>query len=198
MGRLLPEISIEPCAPAGLRPEGEVWLEIGSGGGEHLAGQASRRPDVLFLAAEPFLDGIAKTLSYVEAGGLKNIRLWRGDGRDLIDMLADASTDRVFILFPDPWPKARHRKRRLIQPGVVASLHRILRPSGRLRFATDWSDYAERALGDVQAHGGFEWTARRAEDWTRPPEDHVATRYQAKRLGDCDPVFLDFVKAERR
>jgi tRNA (guanine-N7-)-methyltransferase len=104
--------------------------------------------------------------------------------------------DRVFILFPDPWPKTRHRKRRIIQPAFVAELARVLKPGGRLRFATDWADYAERALADIVGSPDFIWTAERADDWRLPPADHVTTRYQEKRLGDIAPVFLDFVRTD--
>jgi len=173
---------------------GEVWLEIGFGGGEHLAGQAAQRADVGFLGAEPFLDGIAKILAEIEERKLSNIRLRRGDARDLVAQLPDQSIARAFILFPDPWPKARHRKRRLVQPDFLAELARVLKPGAGVRFATDWADYANRALADFLRDGGFEWQADRADDWRKPPADHVTTRYQEKRLGDCAPVFFDFVR----
>jgi tRNA (guanine-N7-)-methyltransferase len=194
---LLPRIGIP--ATAGLDPRTlfdaprEIWLEIGFGGGEHLAGQAAAHPDVGFLGAEPFLDGIAKVLSKIEATGLGSVRLRRGDARDLVAQLAPASIDRVFILFPDPWPKTRHRKRRLVQAVFIGELARVLRPGARVRFATDWADYANRALADVLRDGRYRWTAERADDWRKPPSDHVTTRYQEKRLGDCAPIFLDFV-----
>jgi tRNA (guanine-N7-)-methyltransferase len=171
----------------------EAWLEIGFGGGEHLAGQAAKHPDVGFLGAEPFLEGVAKLLSEIEHEKLGNVRVRRGDARDLVEQLPPQSIDRAFILFPDPWPKTRHRKRRLIQPDFVAELARIMKPGAGLRFATDWADYANRALADIIRDGHFEWTAARADDWRKPPADHVTTRYQEKRLGDCAPVFLDFV-----
>lgn len=199
---LLPKLAIPETGPGELEPAmlfdapvHEAWLEIGFGGGEHLAGQAAAHPGVGFIAAEPFLDGVAKALTHIEEGGLDNVRLVRGDARLLVEQIADASIARVFILFPDPWPKARHRKRRIVQPEFVAELARILKPGGRLRFATDWADYAERALEDVSRDGRFAWTAGRADDWRAPPADHVTTRYQEKRLGDIAPVFLDFVRA---
>ena len=198
---LLPRIAIPEAGkgelfPAVLfsAPTRGVWLEIGFGGGEHLAGQAARHRDTAFIGAEPFVDGVAKLLTAIDEQGLSNIRLRRGDARDLVATFADASIDRAFILFPDPWPKTRHRKRRLIQPAFVAELARILKPGAPLRFATDWSDYASRALADILADGRFTWTADRADDWRKPPADHVTTRYQEKRLGDCEPVFLDFVR----
>ena len=198
---LLPELAIPESAAGALQPlplfggkVREAWLEIGFGGGEHLAGQAGRHPDVGFLGAEPFLEGVAKLLSAVERDRLANVRVRRGDARDLVEQLSPQSIDRVFILFPDPWPKTRHRKRRLVQPGFVDELARVMKPGAGLRFATDWADYADRALADILRDGRLEWTAQRADDWRKPPADHVTTRYQEKRLGDCAPVFFDFVR----
>ncbi len=197
---LLPRIAIPETPPRSLNPAaifprmGGVWLEIGFGGGEHLIGQAAGHSDVGFLSAEPFLDGVAKALTGVEEQELTNIRMRRGDARLLVDQLVDFSVDRVFILFPDPWPKTRHRKRRLVQPDFIAQLARVLKPGGRLRFATDWADYAERALGDILADERFTWAVEAADDWRIPPVDHVTTRYQEKGLGDCAPVFLDFAR----
>ncbi len=199
---LLPKLAIPEAGPGELFPavlfgaatQG-VWLEIGFGGGEHLAGQAARHPGTAFIGAEPFVDGVAKLLTAIDEQGLSNIRLRRGDARDLVSTFADASIDRAFILFPDPWPKTRHRKRRLVQPDFVAELARVLKPGAKLRFATDWADYANRALHAVISDGRFSWQSNRADDWRTPPTDHVTTRYQEKRLGDCAPVFLDFVRA---
>lgn len=179
-----------------LKPDArEVWLEIGFGGGEHMAEQAAQNPDVLILGAEPFLNGMASALRHIDEQGLANVRLRQGDARQLLADLPDASLQRVFILFPDPWPKARHHKRRLIQRETVAELARTLRPGGRLRFATDWADYAAWTLQRLTASADFRWTAERADDWRRPPVDHVTTRYEQKRLGDCAPVFLEFARA---
>jgi tRNA (guanine-N7-)-methyltransferase len=194
---LLPKLAVPqgPLEPLSLFPGArEAWLEIGFGGGEHLAGQAAGRADVGFIGIEPFLEGVAKLLAEVEQRGLSNIRVRRGDARDLAPQLESASIDRAFILFPDPWPKTRHRKRRLIQPEFVAELARVMKPGARLRFATDWADYADRALADLVRDGLFQWTAERADDWRKPPADHITTRYQEKQLGDCAPVFLDFVR----
>ena len=194
---LLPRISIPPgpLDPRSLKPgAAEVWLEIGFGGGEHLAEQAAGRPDVLFLAAEPFLNGVASALRHIDERDLANVRIHAGDARELLAALPDACLDRVFILFPDPWPKARHHKRRLIQEDVVGGLARVLKPSGQLRFATDWKDYAGWTLERILRSGRFDWIVERAEDWRTPPADHVTTRYETKALGDCAPVFLDFVR----
>jgi tRNA (guanine-N7-)-methyltransferase len=199
--QLLPKLAIPETGPGALDPASlfdaskEVWLEIGFGGGEHLAGQAKLHPDVGFLGAEPFLDGVAKVLAHIEDDGIGNVRLVRGDARLLVGQLKAQSISRVFILFPDPWPKTRHRKRRIVQPEFLGELARVMKPGATLRFATDWADYAERALNDVLRDGRFRWTAEAADDWRNPPPDHVTTRYQEKRLGDCAPVFLDFVFA---
>jgi tRNA (guanine-N7-)-methyltransferase len=197
MDTLLPKIALDPTAgpvdPARLATAAaETWLEIGFGGGEHMAAQAARRRDVLVLGAEPFLNGAASALRHIEAAGLDNVRLHVGDARDLVAALPDGSVDRVFILFPDPWPKARHNKRRLVQAETVAALARVLKPGGRLRFATDVEAYADWALERFLKEPRLRWTAERADDWRRPPEAHVATRYEEKRLGDIDPVFFEF------
>jgi tRNA (guanine-N7-)-methyltransferase len=172
----------------------EVWLEIGFGGGEHMAAQAAGHPDVLILGAEPFQNGVASALRHVDERGLANIRIHDGDARELMARLPDASVARAFVLFPDPWPKGRHKKRRIIQGETVAGLARILTPGGRLRFASDWADYVDWTLERFLSHPAFRWTAERADDWRKPPADHVTTRYEEKRLGDCAPVFLEFVR----
>ena len=195
---LLPQIAVPLDMPLSrdslLAGRAELWLEIGFGGGEHLAGQAARRPDVTLVGAEPFLNGAASALRHVDEAELTNVRVHVGDARDILDRLPDASLERIFILFPDPWPKARHHKRRLIQPAFVAVLARVLVPGGRLRFATDWADYADWALQRLSAHPDLTWTAERADDWRIPPADHVTTRYQEKGLGDIAPVYLDLVR----
>jgi tRNA (guanine-N7-)-methyltransferase len=197
MESLLPRLRcpLEPFDPKALAPTAaEVWLEIGFGGGEHMAAQAARRPNVLSIGAEPFLNGVASALRHIDEQGLANVRLHDGDVRDLLERLPDASLDRVFILFPDPWPKARHNKRRLVQAELIGELARVLKPRGRLRFATDWADYANWTLERLLASSSFTWVAKEAADWRLAPVDHVTTRYEEKRLGDCAPVFLDFVR----
>lgn len=184
-----------PFDPRALMPEAaEIWLEIGFGGGEHMAAQASRDPEVLILGAEPFQNGVASALRHIDERGLSNVRLWDADVRELIAHLPDACLDRIFILFPDPWPKARHNKRRLVNAELLVELARVLKPGGGLRFATDWADYADWTLERVLRDPAFSWPATRACDWRVPPADHITTRYEEKRLGDCAPVFLDFVR----
>jgi tRNA (guanine-N7-)-methyltransferase len=172
----------------------EAWLEIGFGGGEHMASQAARAPDVLIVGCEPFLNGVASAVRHVAEQDLKNVRIHDGDARELAARLPDASLDRVFILFPDPWPKARHHKRRIVQTEMVADLARVLKPGGRLRFATDVAGYADWALERVLASPDFDWPAQKADDWRVAPADHITTRYEEKRLGDCEPVFFDFIR----
>ena len=173
-------------------PDREVWLEVGFGGGEHLAGQASAHPGVTVLGAEPFLNGAASALRHIDEQKLTNIRLHIGDARDLIHGLTDAMISRVFILFPDPWPKARHHKRRLVSATFVSELARVVSKGGTVRFATDWADYANEALLTFMANANFAWRAEGPSDWRDPPSDHVTTRYQQKQLGDVAPVFFDF------
>ncbi|WP_213160798.1 tRNA (guanosine(46)-N7)-methyltransferase TrmB [Kaustia mangrovi] len=171
--------------PAALfdRPVREVWLEIGFGGGEHLAWQAAHNRDIGMIGAEPFVNGVAKLLAAIEDEGLGNIRIHDDDARPLLEALPDNSLDRVFVLFPDPWPKARHRKRRFVSHETVGELHRILRPGGTLRFASDIADYVRWTLAHIRAHGGFEWTAEHPRDWRERPRDWPGTRYEAKARG---------------
>ena len=170
-----------------------IWLEIGFGGGEHVSGQAKAHPDIGILASEVFSEGVAKLLGQIEDDALTNIRLWPQDGRDLVDGLEMESIDRAFILFPDPWPKTRHQKRRLIQPEFLDALARVMKPGGQVRFATDVRSYADEALERFLAHPAFAWSARKSDDWRIAPGDHIQTRYQTKKLGDIDPVYFDFV-----
>jgi tRNA (guanine-N7-)-methyltransferase len=195
---LLPRVALsDPAAglidPAVLMAGArEVWLEIGFGGGEHMAAQAAMRLHVLMIGAEPFLNGAASALRHIDEAGLDNVRLHIGDARDVTSALPDGSLHRIFILFPDPWPKARHQKRRLVQTATVAEWARVLKSGGALRFATDWADYGDWALWRFLDNSAFRWTAERADDWRTRPNDHITTRYETKKLGDIAPVFLDF------
>lgn len=181
--------------PRSLFPEAsDVWLEIGFGGGEHLIHQASLHPDIGFIGCEPFVEGVAKALAGIEDDRLINVRLWPDDARILLGAFEPGSITRAFILFPDPWPKRRQQKRRLVQPAFLTALHRVLAPGAGVRFATDVASYADEALLAFLSHGGFHWTAERADDWRRPPADHVTTRYETKKLGDCAPVWFDFTR----
>jgi tRNA (guanine-N7-)-methyltransferase len=158
----------------------DVWLEVGFGAGEHLLWQAQHHPDVGLIGAEPYVSGIAKLLS--KFSNEQNIRVHDGDARDILDVLPDASLGRVFILFPDPWPKTRHHKRRFVQTEMLNVLARKMKPGAELRFASDDAGYAAWTLERALAHPAFEWTATRASDWKSRPADWPQTRYEAKAL----------------
>lgn len=170
----------------------EFVLEIGFGGGEHLVAQATAHPNTRFIGVEPFLNGVASCLRHVEEANAQNIRLHNGDARDVIARLPDASLDLVYILFPDPWPKTRHHKRRLIQPDFLGELARVMKPGAELRFATDWANYASWTLEQATRHPRFAWLAESAADWRNAWPGHVQTRYETKKLGDCTPIWLRF------
>jgi tRNA (guanine-N7-)-methyltransferase len=147
------------------------------------------------IGCEPFLNGVASALRHVEEGGLENVRIHADDARDLVEALPDASVDRVLILFPDPWHKARHNKRRLLQDETAQAFARILKPGGTLRFVTDWRDYAEWTLERLERAPGLKRIGAAEADWHVAPSDHVITRYEEKRLGDTAPIFLEYQKA---
>jgi tRNA (guanine-N7-)-methyltransferase len=199
--QLLPQLEIPagPIAnPAALFPfvPSEIWLEIGFGGGEHLLAQARAHRHIGFIGAEPFVNGIAKALAGIDEGGLDNIRLRAGDAGALIERLPDAALSRVAILYPDPWPKRRHNKRRLVSEPMIAALARVMRPGAELRFATDIDDYAGWALRRLLDSPHFTWRAAEADDWRRPWADWPGTRYEAKaRREGRPPVYLTFVRA---
>lgn len=201
--------AIETLAPAAAAPAAGPldggWreaaagfgLEIGFGAGEHFAAQAQARPDWAFLGIEPFINGAAQALLALDAvQAIPRARAHIGDVRDLLPRVPTAAVDCVWILFPDPWPKARHWKRRLIQPEFVAELARVLKPRGELRFATDWKHYAAWSLERFLAEPRLEWLAERAADWRAPWPGHVTTRYEAKALGDTPPIFLRFKRCD--
>lgn len=172
-----------------------VWLEIGFGGGEHLAAQMAANPDVGFIGCEPFINGVASLLRHVEeqVGDTDRLRVVPDDARPLLDALKPGTLDRVFVLHPDPWPKKRHHFRRIIQFESVARFHALLRPGGELRIATDDIGYLRWILARVTVHPGFRWTACRPSDWRDRPEDWPETRYEAKgREQGRPPTYLRF------
>lgn len=203
MDELLPSLHVPIESTGALDPKtlfpdaAEIWLEIGFGGGEHVSGQAAAHPNIGLLASEVFFEGIAKLLGQIEDQKLGNIRIWPEDARQMIDGLCDNCIDRAFILFPDPWPKARHQKRRIVQPDFLSALARTIKPGGTVRFATDVRSYADEALERFLAHPNFAWTARAANDWREAPKDHIETRYQMKKLGDVAPVYYDFIISDQ-
>ncbi len=163
----------------GLTPP-QTWLEIGFGGGEHLVWQAGQNPGVTLIGCEPFEDGVVKVLAAIDAGRLANIRLHPDDARPLLRWLPEASISRVFILFPDPWPKKRHAKRRLVSPETLRLLARVMRPGAELRVATDIGEYARTSLLAVRSVPDFQWMAVSPSDWRSRSPDWPETRYQAK------------------
>ena len=187
-----------PAARTAVPWPGEIWLEIGFGSGEHLAWQAERRPEVGFLGAEFFVNGIAALLREVRDRNLANLRIFQGDGRDLLAALPEASLDRVFILFPDPWPKARHNKRRLLGDETLERLAAVMKDGVELRLATDDMGYLRWMLERLVGHPDFEWLARGPRDWRERPGDWPATRYEKKALSQGrEPVFLRFRRRNR-
>jgi tRNA (guanine-N7-)-methyltransferase len=160
--------------------EREVFLEIGFGGGEHLLWQAAHNPHVTLIGCEPFEDGVVKVLTAIEDGSLGNIRIHMGDARDVLRALPDASIARAFILFPDPWPKRKHQKRRLVNPQTLSLLARVLKPGAELRIGTDIGDYARTLLLAVMGEPRLRWQAECPDDWRQRPADWPETRYEAK------------------
>ena len=183
--RLLPALDIRlapdgEIAPAALFSGeiGDIWLEIGFGGGEHLAWQACRHPGIGMIGCEPFMNGVARLLAEIDARNIGNIRLFRDDARLLLARLPADSIGRVFILFPDPWPKVRHHKRRIVSEPVLSDLARTMRDGSELRIATDDPGYLEWILEHVDGHGGFEEVS--GADRRNRPADWPPTRYERK------------------
>ncbi|MDQ2955233.1 MAG: tRNA (guanosine(46)-N7)-methyltransferase TrmB [Pseudomonadota bacterium] len=197
---LLPRLAIDLSTPAPIDPSDlfpgpvdGVCLEIGFGGGEYLIAEAERHPGTGFIGIEAFTNGMAKALAAVEAHNLHNIRLHHGDATDLLAWLPHTVLARIDLIYPDPWPKRRHWKRRLIQPATIAKLARVLKPGGDFRFVTDIADYAAWTLTRVMRSPDFTWTAERAADWKLPWPGFAGTRYEAKakRAGRL-PCYLIF------
>jgi tRNA (guanine-N7-)-methyltransferase len=175
------------------RPPRAVWLEIGFGGGEHLATQAKAHPETGFLGVEPFINGVARLIDAADEAGLGNVRILMDDARLLLEALPDASIERAFVLFPDPWPKARHHKRRIVNPSTAGQLARVIAPGGELRLASDDPGYVRWMLATMLAEPRFAWEAERAGDWRERPADWPGTRYEEKALrAGRHPVFLRF------
>ena len=184
---VLPRVAVDLLAPAPeplsrlfATPVSDVWLEIGFGGAEHLLWQARSNPAVGLIGVEPYLNGIVKALDGIEADGLGNLRVFDGDARDVLGWLPAGSIGRLFVLFPDPWPKKRHRKRRLLNAATLGSIARVLRAGGELRLASDIADYVAEMLETTLRAGAFRWLAERPADWRARPDDWPATRYEAK------------------
>jgi tRNA (guanine-N7-)-methyltransferase len=200
---LLPRLALDLTAPAReLRalfadPVDEVRLEIGFGGGEYLVSEARAHPNTGFIGVEPFVNGMAKALAAIAAGHVANIRLHHGDALEVLAWLPAASLARVDLIYPDPWPKRRHWKRRFVQDDSVAALVHILRPNGEFRFATDVADYAAWTLRHLMQSPHFAWTAERADDWRRAWPGFPGTRYEAKaKRANRMPCYLIFRRTD--
>ena len=176
----LPEGDIADLPALFPRPVTAVRLEIGFGGGEHLLARMRESPDIGFIGVEPFVNGMAKFLSQIEREGLDNIRLWDGDAALLLPRLPAGGLDAIDLLYPDPWPKRRQRKRRFVSDRTLEAFARVLRPGGRFRFASDIDDYVGWTLARLLRSPDFDWTDARASDWREPYPGWVRTRYEAK------------------
>ena len=173
-----------------------VWLEVGFGGGEHLAAVAAAHPEVDFIGCEPFVNGVAMLLAKIAAQGLTNIRIHPGDARDLLDVIPAGALGRAYLLYPDPWPKKRHHRRRFMNAEALDPLARALAPGAELRLATDIEDYVRHALVQVDRHAAFTWTATSPVDWRDPWDGWVRTRYEAKALRENRRAhYLRFLRA---
>lgn len=173
----------------------EIWLEIGFGGGEHMVHQAVQNPGVGIIGAEPFINGVAMLLGKIRRAAVENLRVHPGDVRDLFDVLPENSISKAFLLYPDPWPKKRHHRRRFVTPEHLEPLARVMKSGAEFRLATDIPDYVRQALLQVPRHG-FEWVARRPSDWRQPWPDWLSTRYEQKALREGRvPHYLTFRRA---
>ena len=178
-----------------MSPKTEVRLEIGFGGGEHLSAEAARHPEIGFIGCEPFRNGVAKLLEQIEARNLRNLRLHAGDAADVLDRLPEGCLAQIDLLYPDPWPKRRQRKRRFISERNLERLGRVMRPGAEFRFATDIDDYAGWGLAHAMRSPWFDWPAGSAEVWRRPWAEWPSTRYEAKAVREGRrPVYLTFVR----
>ena len=195
METLYPKIKIGEDPLAGLDDFDAVWFEIGFGGAEHLIWQSQQNPNIACLGVEPFLNGVSKAVRGVDEHGLENLRVLQGDARDVLAVLPDESLSRLFILFPDPWPKARHNKRRIINEALLAQVHRVLKPGSEFRFASDIIHYVDWALWRIKSNGGFEMPHTENTDWRTRPSDWPQTRYEAKAIREGRPChYFRFIR----
>jgi len=184
---LLPKLALNVTAPLSSAPTGlfdpkatELRLEIGFGGGEHLAAEARAFPATGFIGCEPYVNGMAKILAQIEAHDISNIRLFAGDAAELLAWLPPQSLTRIDLIHPDPWPKRRHWKRRFVQDATIAAMARVLGSGGEFRFVSDIDDYCAWTLWHLLRSPDFVWTAERADDWRLPWAGYTMTRYGQK------------------
>ena len=183
-----------PLDLEGLFGEAPIWLEVGFGGGEHMVHQAQKNPSVGLIGAEPYINGVAMLLGKIRQAEVTNLRIHPGDARDLMDVLPSASIAKAFLLYPDPWPKARHHRRRFVTPEHLEPLARVLAPGAEFRIATDIADYARQALEELPAAGFTRVRASEAETETAW-DDWISTRYELKALREGRaPQYLTFVR----
>ncbi|UDL95853.1 tRNA (guanine(46)-N(7))-methyltransferase TrmB [Lichenihabitans sp. PAMC28606] len=200
MEHLLPRYLIDRAGPLDQgklfgHPVDAVRLEIGFGGGEHLAAQASQNPTIGYIGCEPFRNGIARLLQQLDGEPWPNLRLYDGDAGEIIDRLDTASLAGVDLLYPDPWPKRRQRKRRFISAAMLTRLARVMTSGSELHFATDIDDYAGWAIERIDASPDFAWRPVSADDWLKPWHSWVETRYEAKAKREGrKPAYLTFVR----
>ncbi len=169
-----------------------IWLEIGFGAGEHMHHMAALHPDVAFIGCEPYLNGVAMLLGKLRRDPRPNISVHAGDARDLFDVLPEGSIDKAFLLYPDPWPKARHHRRRFVTAEHLDPLHSALKPGAEFRVATDIPDYVRQTMEEVPK-SGFDWLAEKQEDWRLPWGDWLSTRYEQKALREGRvPHYMTF------
>ncbi len=184
---LLPRLSLDIASPAPPdltvlfdRPVDDIRLEIGFGGGEHLIAEACGSSNLGFIGVEPYVNGMAKILSQIEAHNIGNIRLFAGDAAELLAWAPPRSLESIDLIHPDPWPKRRHWKRRFVQDATVAAMARVIKPHGEFRFVGDIDDYSAWTLAHLARSPDFVWTAERASDWRQPWADYTMTRYGVK------------------
>lgn len=194
MQELYPKVRIENGPD--LSDFREIWMEIGFGGAEHLLHLARQNPDIAIIGAEPFLNGVAKAVAGIDEMDLKNLFLHHGDARPVMDNLSDGALDRLYILFPDPWPKTRHNKRRIINEAFLDDVERALKPGGTLYFASDIMDYVDWTLTRLNKHGGFEFVVDGPGSWRTPYEGWPGTKYEGKAIKAGRPChYLKFARA---
>ncbi|TPK91049.1 MULTISPECIES: tRNA (guanosine(46)-N(7))-methyltransferase TrmB [unclassified Mesorhizobium] len=193
-------LDLATAAPPDLRTLFEadvsaVRLEIGFGGGEHLLHRAVEAPTIGFIGVEPFVNGMAKMMMAVRERPLANLRVYDDDATQLLDWLPSASLEGIDLLYPDPWPKKKHWKRRFVSQVNLDRFARVLKPGSKFRFASDIDTYVNWTLLHCRAHGAFAWQAAEAADWHRPYDGWPGTRYEAKAIREGrPPAYLTFVR----